>query len=85
MGAAAGRGEERHFLNLDIGLPVEQLRQSIKGCLNGDKSQTVIVDAINRRGKPFRCQVVCSPLNGADSESRGVIMVMEETAAETRS
>ena len=72
----------QHFLNLDIGLPVGQLRHTIKACLNGENGSEVAVDAINRRGKPIRCQVTCTPLAGPDKEARGVILMMEESGPE---
>ncbi len=34
-----------HFLNLDIGLPVEQLRAPMRGCLIGDTNHEVVLDA----------------------------------------
>jgi len=46
----------QHFLNLDIGLPIEQLRQPIRTCLmNATQSIEVIVEAIERRGKTIQC------------------------------
>ncbi|HET8633880.1 MAG TPA: CheR family methyltransferase [Gemmatimonadales bacterium] len=76
------RGDEvrgEHLLNLDIGLPLDQLRAPIRACLTDEESRaTVTVDAINRRGRPFKCHVTCSPLSGGDHEVRGVILLMEE-------
>ena len=69
----------QHFLNLDIGLPVEQLRQPIRSCLAGDsKYLEITLEATNRRGKKIQCQVTCTPLVGVGKEIRGVIMLMEE-------
>lgn len=68
----------KQFLNLDIGLPVMELRQPIRDCLNGTPSKTVAVDAVNRRGKSLRCAVTCTPLDGGDDGVRGVILMMEE-------
>jgi hypothetical protein len=43
----------QHFLNLDIGLPVEQLRAPMRGCLIGDTNhEEVVLDATNRGGEP---------------------------------
>lgn len=76
------RSEEiqgQHFLNLDIGLPVEQLLQPLRSCLLGQaKYQEVTLQATNRRGKAINCQVVCTPLMSVTTEIRGVIMLMEE-------
>lgn len=70
----------QHFLNLDIGLPVEQLKPAIRGCLNGESATDIVtLDAINRRGKPIRCGVTCTPLRGGDEGLRGAILMMEES------
>ncbi len=67
-----------HFMNLDIGLPVEQLHQPIRSCLSGEKrSQELILSAVNRRGRPITCQIVCTPLLGPGDEVRGAILLME--------
>ncbi len=78
-GLRSAEVQGQHFLNLDIGLPVEQLRQSIRTCLAGS-SQTleVVLAAINRRGKAIQCKVSCTPLVGRGKEIWGVIMLMEE-------
>lgn len=70
----------QNFLNLDIGLPVEQLRQPIRQCLIGDLNDTadVVLNAVNRRGKSIFCQVTCTPLVGISQQVTGVILVMEE-------
>ena len=69
----------QHFLNIDIGLPVEELRQPIKAVLTGDADrETVELDATNRRGREFRCRVVLTPLVNRARQIRGAILVMEE-------
>ncbi|MBA2454843.1 MAG: PAS domain-containing protein [Chloroflexia bacterium] len=71
-----------HFLNLDIGLPVEQLKGTIRDCLAGDaETQKVVLPATTRVGKRIDCQITCLPLSGGDSSVRGVIMLMEALAA----
>jgi two-component system, chemotaxis family, CheB/CheR fusion protein len=71
----------RNFLNLDIGLPVERLRAPIRACLLGESDFIdVTLDATNRRGRPIQVRVSCTPLNaGPQDDSRGVILLMEET------
>jgi two-component system CheB/CheR fusion protein len=67
------------LLNLDIGLPVKELRGMIRPCLTGDSDhQEIELDAVNRRGKPIRCRVSCTPLAGPGSKREGVILMMEE-------
>ncbi len=72
--------QEQHFLNLDIGLPVEQLLQPIRTCLLGQASKVeVTLEATNRRGKSVNCSVTCTPMLTKTREIRGVIMLMEAT------
>ncbi|MBV9362523.1 MAG: PAS domain-containing protein, partial [Betaproteobacteria bacterium] len=69
----------RSLLNLDIGLPVGQLRDVIRPCLNGDSDhQQVELDAVNRRGKKIKCRVTCTPLVTPSKKREGVILLMEE-------
>lgn len=71
----------QHFLNLDIGLPVEHLRQPIRGCLLKEPlSQEITLDSTNRRGKVFQCKVTCSTLSSAKGNVEGVILIMEPAA-----
>jgi two-component system CheB/CheR fusion protein len=69
----------QHFMNLDIGLPVEQLKMAIRGCLNGEPPiQPQILPATNRRGKAIRCKVTCMPLRSNRETISGAIVVMDE-------
>jgi two-component system CheB/CheR fusion protein len=66
------------FLSLDIGLPLERLREPILQCLNsGPRGTEVVLDGVNRRGRSFRCEVACTRL-GDGEEPSGVILLMEE-------
>jgi two-component system, chemotaxis family, CheB/CheR fusion protein len=72
----------QHFLNIDIGLPVEELRQAVKAVLAGDSDHLVIdLDATNRRGREFRCQISLDPLVNRARQIRGVILIMEEVTS----
>ncbi|HLJ07676.1 MAG TPA: PAS domain-containing protein, partial [Acidimicrobiia bacterium] len=69
----------QHFLNLDIGLPVEELRQPIRAVLTGESpGDTVVLDATNRRGREFRCRVSIAPLLDRERQIRGVMLSMED-------
>jgi two-component system, chemotaxis family, CheB/CheR fusion protein len=69
----------QHFLNLDIGLPLDQVRPALWASMSGDDgAQTVTVEATNRRGKRVRVRVSCSPLVGDHKDIHGVILVVEE-------
>jgi two-component system, chemotaxis family, CheB/CheR fusion protein len=66
----------KHFLNLDIGLPIDELRRPIRTVLAGEEQPPLTLPGINRRGRQIECRVTVSPL-GADAELRGVILMME--------
>jgi two-component system CheB/CheR fusion protein len=79
-GLRAGEVVGEHFLNLDIGLPVEQLRPSIKACLTeGGPAEEVELEATNRRGKSFTCHIVCTPLLDSSGGRRGAILIASES------
>jgi two-component system CheB/CheR fusion protein len=67
------------FMNLDIGLPVEQLRSPVRAVLTGRATfQEVVLEAMNRRGRTIQCRVTCAPLVGPERVTQGVILLMEE-------
>ncbi len=69
----------QHLLGLDMGLPVDELKPLLRECLNGSaERQEITLDAVNRRGKPIKCRVTCTPLLGPGKQRQGVILVMEE-------
>jgi two-component system, chemotaxis family, CheB/CheR fusion protein len=71
----------RHLLNLDIGLPLEQIRPLLRSCMGGDgNGQVVTLDAVNRRGRTIRCQVTCTPLASGNDTVRGAILAMEDSS-----
>jgi two-component system CheB/CheR fusion protein len=70
----------QHFLNLDIGLPFDQLRPLLRGILTeAAVPAEVTVEAVNRRGRAVTVRVVCTPLTGPNTgpEGGGAIIVME--------
>jgi two-component system CheB/CheR fusion protein len=70
---------QRNFLNLDSGLPVEQLRAPIRACLQGESEHLqVLVQATNRRGRSVCVRVTCTPLTAGLPEVRGVILLLDE-------
>jgi two-component system, chemotaxis family, CheB/CheR fusion protein len=80
------RAEEvlhRNFLNLDIGLPVEQLKAPVKACLSQEAEfLELTMEGNNRRGKRITVKVTCTQVtqNGS-GEPTGVILVMEEAGS----
>jgi two-component system CheB/CheR fusion protein len=78
-GLRANEAVGRNLLGLDIGLPVERLKQPMKDCLNGNRQFIELqVDATNRKGRSIDCRVTCSPLLGAQRDIRGAIVMMED-------
>lgn len=70
---------EQAFFNLDIGLPVEQLRSVIRNILTEKADrQTMMLPTTNRCGKAMLCQVTCTPLLDAKRKSQGVVILMED-------
>ena len=70
-----------HFLNLEIGLPVEQLRDMIRGALSDElEAEQTTIRSTNRVGRQIDCNVSCMPLTRKDSGVVGAIMLMEAVA-----
>ncbi len=68
---------DRFFFDLDIGLPVEQLRGIIRSCQSGESDyQELTLKSIDRRGKTIDCRVICTPLKMKE-EYQGIILLME--------
>jgi two-component system CheB/CheR fusion protein len=80
-GVRSGEVVGTSFLDLDIGLPVARLRDSLRSTLNGTPTSTVVLEATNRRGRRIACRVTASALPADDDMPRGVIVVMEEFEA----
>jgi two-component system, chemotaxis family, CheB/CheR fusion protein len=74
-----------HFLNLDIGLPLDLLRPLIRQTLGAETGlQELGVAAVNRRGRSIAVRVLASPLRGADGGAAGVILMMEQEGSADR-
>ena len=68
------------FLDLDIGLPVEELRKVLGEVLAGGGKREKSLDGFSRRGKPSRSHVRAAPFSGR-SGIEGVILLVEEERA----
>jgi len=79
------------LLNLDIGLPIEDLRPTLRQVLTEDGSDQLVqpvqlVRAVNRRGRTIDVQVTISPLHsGTDTKTAGAIILMDSRAVENAS
>jgi two-component system CheB/CheR fusion protein len=78
-GLAADETVGRHFLNLDIGLPTEMLRNPIRSALamKDGQPEHVRLEAVNRRGRQIDCLVSLTPLRRPDGTNHGVIVMMQ--------
>jgi two-component system, chemotaxis family, CheB/CheR fusion protein len=79
-GLRADEVQGEHLLNLDIGLPVDELRKPVRSVLAGEGPSELSIDAVNRRGHPIRCTVLLAPLSTNGREVRGAILMMEIAA-----
>jgi two-component system CheB/CheR fusion protein len=78
-GVRADEVVNQNFLNLDIGLPVERLKEPIHRIVAGEmECGEEILQAMTRRGRSVECRVTLTPLRGDLQELGGVILLMEE-------
>lgn len=67
-----------HLLNLDIGLPLEDLRPAVRTAINdGTGSVERAMTAVNRRGRTVEVAVTVHPLRARDSTVAGAVLLME--------
>jgi two-component system CheB/CheR fusion protein len=78
-GVRADEAIGTHFLNLDIGLKLQQfigpMRESLADQAPGFET---VVEATNRRGRRIMCRIGINPLVDAGSASSGAVILMEE-------
>jgi two-component system CheB/CheR fusion protein len=79
-GLSPDEAEDRNFLALEFGLPVERLKSHIRDCLAGKvSSEELVLEATNRRGRNFNCKVTFLPVRESnDGAVSGVIVMMED-------
>jgi two-component system CheB/CheR fusion protein len=81
-GVRREEAEGTHLLNLDIGLPLTELRPAVRDALADAGFQTELkLNAINRRGRSAVVRLLCSALRAADGQSHGALLLMEEAPA----
>jgi len=70
--------EGEHLLNLDIGLPVQRLRDPIRHVLAGSDGHDLELEGHDRRGKPVRVRIAFAPLQNrpAAEEPDGAILLV---------
>jgi two-component system CheB/CheR fusion protein len=75
--------EGEHLLNLDIGIPVQRLRDPIRAILAGEQPTVVELDGHDRRGKPLHVRIGVAPLEnlpGTDEPFGAILLVSAEPA-----
>jgi two-component system CheB/CheR fusion protein len=76
------RAEEvrgQSLFSLDIGLPVEKLKEPVHAFLAGQADQKeMVLDAVTRRGKHIQARITSTLRLGPDGEPQGVVLLMKE-------
>jgi two-component system CheB/CheR fusion protein len=71
-----------HFLNLDTGLPADELRPLIRDVVfDGATSLERTMHAVNRRGRRVQLRVRVTPLRADGDEPAGALLLMEADEA----
>ena len=80
-GLRADEVRGQHLLNLDIGLPVDELKDPVRGCLaDGAEPVTVELSAVNRRGQQIGLRGSCRPLQSSDGVTGAILMLNATTS-----
>jgi two-component system CheB/CheR fusion protein len=77
-GVRREEAEGTHLPNLDIGLPPAELRPAVREALTDPAyHRSLLLDAINRRGRQAKVRLLCGALRGQKNVSHGALLVME--------
>jgi two-component system CheB/CheR fusion protein len=72
-----------HFLALDIGFPMEMLRGAVKTALSdGGGGSELSVEAVNRRGRKFTCEVRVLPMLDTSGAGYGAMLLMSSARSD---
>jgi two-component system CheB/CheR fusion protein len=78
-GLRADEVEGEDLFSLDVGFPVDELRGPLEEAYSSAaKSSDLVLEAINRRGRSFRCELRVMPLFSASRGLYGGILLMRE-------
>jgi two-component system CheB/CheR fusion protein len=70
---------DQSLLDLDIGLPVDDLKEPVERFLAGEAEEEKLeLEAINRRGRTIRCHETRTIRLDEEGEPEGVVLLMEE-------
>jgi hypothetical protein len=79
----ADEASGQHLFGLDIGLPMDGLRTSLRRVLAGDQERAdLAIEAVNRRGRSLSVNVTCVPLTLAPDEVTGAILLTAADGAD---
>jgi two-component system CheB/CheR fusion protein len=69
----------QHLLNLDIGLPIDELRAVVREVAGGEQDRAeLVLQAVNRRGRPVSLRVTITTM--ASEEGGGGALLLMESA-----
>ena len=74
------RGEEaegKRLAELDLGLPVDELKEPLREMFTDDGAVEVTLPATTRRGKAVQCRIRMQPLRQLDGDTYGALVLME--------
>jgi two-component system, chemotaxis family, CheB/CheR fusion protein len=78
-GLRAEEVEGKPFAGLDIGLPVKEVEGALELAMSTEaRASSLELDAVNRRGRRFRCRVRVLPLTTPGGEVAGVLLLMAD-------
>lgn len=84
-GLRAGDVQGHCLLDLDIGLPVLQLRESLERVLAASVPQAqVTLEALDRRGRPMSCRIRILPIIREGQEPEGLVLVLDDVTKARR-
>ena len=67
------------LVNLDIGLPLDEVVRMIRSAAHdGASTQEAVLQAVNRRGRGITVRIVASPLKVADGRGSAVVLLLEQ-------
>jgi two-component system CheB/CheR fusion protein len=68
----------QHLLNLDSGMPTEDLKALVRDVIQGDAPDAQAqLRAVNRRGRAIQLRVAVTPLLSGGEAPNGALLVME--------
>jgi two-component system CheB/CheR fusion protein len=78
-GVRADEALGKHLLNLDIGLPLDLIRQPLRTQLDGAEvsPEMVVLDAVNRRGRPLQVRVTMTHIADSGEALASALLAME--------